>query len=74
MKKTLFDYFSKKRKEPSSEDESKSQGSEHSSVEIQNSRMSLSTSDKIEITETFIDFEDILSRILPRQLTLMIIE
>jgi hypothetical protein len=50
MKKTLLDYFSKKRKEPCNENESDSQGNSHSSVESQESisRMSMSISDDIE--------------------------
>ncbi len=50
MKKTLLDYFSRKRKEPSNENESDSQGNGHSSMESQEciSRMSISISDEIE--------------------------
>ena len=60
MKKTLFDYFSKKRKEPSKENESDTEGSGHSSVDIQANAMSLSTSDEIETTATFIDLHECL--------------
>ena len=58
MKKTLFDYFSIKRKEASNENGSDSQESGHSSVESPKDKMSLSTSDRIETTETCIDLEE----------------
>ena len=58
MKKTVFDYLSIKRKEASNENESDSRESGHSSLENQENRMSLSTSNEIETTETCIDLEE----------------